>query len=237
MSADDIREVQDEVVEDTKQKYRLTKIEEDGDDPAKPFKKMGGKGGGDGDDDDGGLGDLGGGGHGGGGGGGGSLPDLDDLGDEGEDEAGKEGDKGDEGDEGEKDTDKGDKSSDLNLKEVVGDLRDRSDRDQSGRDQSDRDQTGEKKAPAISEDPIGQLERSAVPKKKSEGKRKSALTHNFEGGSPLELKERTAPFVDTGMVESLSNFLKKTQTDTKQELLSENMGTGSKSMLDESQLL
>ena len=92
MSEDDIREVKDEVVEDAKQKYRFTKIEEDGDDPAKPFKKMGGKGGGgDSEDDDGGLGGLGGGGGHGGGGGGGSLPDLDDLGG---DEGGDEEDKG-----------------------------------------------------------------------------------------------------------------------------------------------
>ena len=252
MSEDDIREVKDEVVEDAKQKYRFTKIEEDGDDPAKPFKKMGGKGGGgDSEDDDGGLGGLGGGGGHGGGGGGGSLPDLDDLGgDEGGDEEdkGKEGEKGgdeeDKGKEGEKGGDEEDKGKEgeevpdlKKLKEVLVDPRDRSNRDQSGRDQSDRDQTGEKKAPNTTEDPLGRLERSAVPKKKSEGKRKSALTHNFEGGSALELKERTAAFVDTGMVESLSKFIKKTQAETKQELLSENMGTGSKSMMDETQIL
>ena len=236
MSEDDIREVKDEVVEDAKQKYRFTKIEEDGDDPAKPFKKMGGKGGGgDDDDDDDGLGGLGGGSGGHGGGGGGSLPDLDDLGGD----EGGEGGEEDKGKEGEEDKGKeGEEVPDLKkLKEVLVDPRDRSDRDQSGRDQSDRDQRGEKKAPATTEDPLGRLERSAVPKKKSEGKRKSALTHNFEGGSALELKERTAAFVDTGMVESLSKFLKKTQPETKQELLMENMGTGSKSMMDESQIL
>jgi hypothetical protein len=233
LSEDDIREVKDEVVEDAKQKYRLVSIEEDGDDPAKPFKKIGGKGGEDDDGDS--LGNLGGshGGGGGGGGGGGSLPDLADLGvddEEGDKEKDKEGDEGDKGDEEDKD-----KVPDLkDIKEVIAtpDTRDRSDRDQS-----DRDQTGEKKAPAIAEDPIGRLARSATPKKKSEGKRKNALTHNFEGGSPLALKERTAPFVDTGMVASLSEFLKKTHAETKQELLNENQTTGSKSMMDEANIL
>ena len=72
MSEDDIKEVQDQVVEDAKQRYRFTKIEEDGDDPAKPFTKIGGGKGGGGDDDEGGLGglDL------GGGGGGGARPQL-----------------------------------------------------------------------------------------------------------------------------------------------------------------
>ena len=231
MSEDDIRDVKDEVVEDAKQKFRLNQIEEDGDDPAKPFKKIGGDKGG--DDDEGGLGDIGGGGHGGGGGMGGDLPDLDDLGgDEGE---GKEGEKGEEGEgEGGEETGGKEEPDMKKLKEVV-DVKDT--RDRSDRDQSDRDQTGEKKAPAISEDPIGRLERSATPKKKSEGKRTNALTHNFEGGSPLALKERAAPYVDTGMVKSLSEFLKKTQPETKQELLSENQKTGSKSMMDETQIL
>jgi len=235
MSEDDIRDVKDEVVDDAKQKYRLNKIEEDGDDPAKPFKKIGGGKGDDGDDE-GGLGDIGGGGggHGGGGGGmGGDLPDLDDLGgDEGE---GKDGEKGDEGDE--EDNDKGEKEEAPDMKKIkeVVDVKDT--RDRSDRDQSDRDQTGEKVAPAIAEDPIGRLERSATQKKKSEGKPKSALTHNFEGGSPLVLKERSVPYVDTGMVKSLSEFLKKTQPETKQELLSENQKSGSKSMMDVSNIL
>ena len=235
MSEDDIKEVQEQVVEDAKQRYRFTKIEEDGDDPAKPFKKIGGGSGGGDDDEEGGLGDLDIGGGGGGGGGGGSLPDLDDLGpDSGEEgEEGEEGDKDKEGDEKDKD-----EEPDLTkIKEVVGDTRDRSDRDQSGRDQSDRDQQGEKKAPNTTEDPIGRLERSATPKKKSEGKRKSAIVHNYEGGSPLGIRERATPPIDKGMISSLSDFLKKAQPETKKELLRENQLTGSKSMLDETQIL
>jgi hypothetical protein len=43
--------------------------------------------------------------------------------------------------------------------------------------------------------------------------------------------------VDKGMISSLSDFLKKTQPETKRELLRENQLTGSKSMMDESQIL
>jgi hypothetical protein len=227
MSEDDIKEVQDQVVEDAKQRYRFTKIEEDGDDPAKPFKKMGG-GGGKGEDDDegGGLGDLDLGGGGGGGGGGGSLPDLDDLGDEGE---GGEG----EGEEGEE----GEEEPDLKKIKEAKDVRDRSDRDQSGRDQSDRDQEGEKKMPNTTEDPLGANLLSPETKKKSEGRKASAIQHNYEGGSPLRLRERATPPVDKGMISSLSEFLKKSQSEVKKELLRENQLTGSKSMMDESQLL
>jgi predicted small metal-binding protein len=236
MSEDDIKEVKDQIVEDAKQKYRLTKIEEDGDDPAKPFKKIG-KGKGDGEDDEGGLGDIGDlGGGGGGGGGGGSLPDLDDLGDE-DEEGGEDKDKeGEEGEEGEDeeipDLKKLKESTSLAGKPI-------DDRDRSDRDQSDRDQTGEKQMPAIAEDPIGALSRHETPKKKSEGKPVSAISHNYEGGSPLRIKEvqKQKPHVDKGMIGGLAEFLTKTHGDTKKELLAEAQVTGSKSMLDPSNIL
>jgi predicted small metal-binding protein len=232
MSEDDIKEVKEQVVDDAKQKYRLTKIEEDGDDPAKPFKKIG-KGKGEDDDDEGGLGDLDiGGGH-GGGGGGGSLPDLDDLGDE----EGPEGDKDKEGEEGEEDKDE--EIPDLKkIKESTEEPR-VDDRDRSDRDQSDRDQEGEKKTPAIPEDPIGKLARTETPKKKSEGKPVSAISHNYEGGSPLRIKEvhKEKPVMDKGMIGGLAEFLTKTHGDTKKELLAEAQITGSKSMLDPSNIL
>ena len=50
MSDEDKQMVNDQVIEDTKQKYRLTSIEEEGNDPAKPVQKIGGdeiEGGGD----------------------------------------------------------------------------------------------------------------------------------------------------------------------------------------------
>ena len=212
MSEDDIEEVKKEVVDDAKQRYRFTSIEEDGDDPAKPFKKIGGKGGGDEDE----HGDLGIGGH---KGGGGKLPDLDDLGDEGGEGKDKEGGI---------DLGKGGDIEDL-VKETkeVKDAPDRSDRDQS-----DRDQTGEKRTPAMPEDPIGALERTAVPKKKSEGKRKSEISHNYEDGSPLALKEQNKPVVDGSMIGSLAEFLKKSHKDTEKELIRENQTSGSKSFMD-----
>jgi hypothetical protein len=91
--------------------------------------------------------------------------------------------------------------------------------------------------PNTTEDPLGRLERSATPKKKSEGKKVSAIAHNYEGGSPLGIRERATPPIDKGMISSLSEFLKKSQPETKRELLRENQLTGSKSMLDESQIL
>ena len=226
MSDDDIKIVQDEVVEDAKQKYRFTSIEEDGDDPAKPYNKIGGDGDGDGGDNkggyDGGLGDL------GGGGGSSKIPDLGDLGDLGGDKKG--GDKEKKGGLG-------------GLKETITpkkDLRDRSDRDQSG----ERDARSEH---PFGEDPLGQNEMDPEKKKKSEGKRKSEIGHNYEGGSPLSLKEMKHPILpakaianqalNPAMINSLSVFLKKTHEQTKQELLKENTTKESKSLLDESNIL
>jgi predicted small metal-binding protein len=236
MSEDDIQEVKEQVVDDAKHKYRLTKIEEDGDDPAKPFKKIGGKGKGD-DDDEGGLGDLDIGGGGGHGGGGGSMPDLDDLGGDEEGEKGEKGDKDTEGDEDLGDIEK-DLPDDLKKLKESTDVR-VDDRDRSDRDQSDRDQSGEKKMPAIAEDPLGALSRHETPKKKSEGKPVSAISHNFEGGSPLRIKEahKQKPVMDRGMIGGLAEFINKTHEETKKELLAEAKMTGSKSMLDPSNIL
>ena len=220
MSDDDIKTVKDEVVDDAKHKYRLVTIEEDGDDPATPFKKIDGGGGG----EKGGMGDLGGGGkH---SSGGGKLPDLSDLGGEGEN-----GDLGGEGENGEED-----KSPDLSdlVKEVK---------------VIQRDQSGEhdaRKQHPMTEDPLGQDAMNSDTKKNSEGKKTSAIAHNFEGGSPLKLREtklpmkkvyeHSRPLVDSSVITSLSSFLSKTIVDTKKELIKENK-SNNKSLLDESQLL
>lgn len=234
MSEDDIKKVKEEVVEDAKQRYRFNSIEEDGDDPAKPFKKIGGGKGGK-DDEEGGLGDLD---VGGGGGGlGGSGPDLGDLDD-------LEGPEGEEGGEGE--GEEGDKGPDLHLgdKEHKGKKKKPNKLKEYADPQKDRDQTGEHDARRdhpISEDPLGHNAMNADAKKNSERKKKSALAHNYEGGSPLSrLKETNKPVVDKDMITSLSEFLSKTQKDTKSELLTEDKAahpTGSKSMLDETQIL
>lgn len=227
MSDDDIKKVREEVVEDAKQRYRFMKIEEDGDDPANPLKKIGGKGdGGDDDDDSGGGIGLGGGGGGGGGGSLGGLGDIgdDDLGDLDDLEGGEEGDEGEKGKEGEED-----EEPDLkDLKEYA-------------HPEEDRDQSGEHKSDVRNEDPLGQHAMHENPKDNSERKKKSAISHNFEGGSPLgRLREIQKPNVDKGMIHSLSEFLSKTQKDTKQELLKESIESnpsGIKSLMDERNIL
>lgn len=230
MSDDDAKKLREEVVEDAKQRYRLTSIEEDGDDPAKPFKKIGGgdgDGDGDGGDDDGGgdLGGLGGGGsHGGGGGGG--LGDLGDLGDLDDLEGGEPGDE--EG--GEEDT--GEEKPDKKLKEVT-------DPEKEKEENRERDQSGRHKYDVRREDPLGANLRYPDKKKNSEGKPVSAIRHNYEHGSPL-MRELQKPTVDKGMITSLSEFLHKTNKDTKQEILTENMKNnpnGRKSMMDETNIL
>jgi len=223
MSEDDIKIVKDEVVDDTKQRYRLTSIEEDGDDPAKPFKKIGGKDK-DEDEDSGGLDDLDIGGGGGGGGGIGDLGDLDDL-----ENGGKED--GDEkGDEGDKDKNNDEEEEDLD--DLVKERK------------LERDQSGEHDAREqhpFGEDPLGDKEIHSHPKKNSEGKRKSDIIHNYEGGSPLHLREQKLKpkpkKVDSALFSSLAEFMNKTQKETTKELIKENHSTGSKSLLDEKNIL
>ena len=216
MSEDDIKEVRDQVVEDAKQRFRFTSIEEDGDDPAKPFKKIkpddddkegdgedGPDGGGGGDDDLGGLGDLG------------------DLGKGGPDDEG--GDKG-----GEPDLGGPEGGPEDLMKET----------------KVQRDQSGEHKASShpFGEDPLGSLENSSSERDNSEGKKKSAIAHNFEKASPLRLQENK-PFPQQKVrksdevIRNLAEFLKKTKRDTQKELIRENHSTGSKSLMDESQIL
>jgi hypothetical protein len=88
---------------------------------------------------------------------------------------------------------------------------------------------------------------NAKEKKNSEGKKKSAISHNFEGGSPLKLREVKSPIKkhdkntkqspDSSVIKSLSKFLSQTQQDTKKELIKENKMSGSKSLLDERNIL
>lgn len=54
------------------------------------------------------------------------------------------------------------------------------------------------------EDPLGANERNPKEKSRSEGKRKSAIGHNYEGGSPLSLGESTA---DNQTLEYLAEML------------------------------
>jgi hypothetical protein len=239
MSEDDIEKVREEIVEDAKQRYRFASIEEDGDDPAKPFKKIGGKGG---DDEDGDkdIGDLGGGGglgggmHSSGGLGGSDLEDMDKFGEDGpglddlaDIEGGNEEGEGDEDKETEDET--GPEKS-KNIKEYADPAKDR---DQSGEHDARRDHP-------MAEDPLGQDAMNANTKTNSERKKKSAIAHNYEGGSPLSrLHERNKPVVDGAMIKSLSEFLNKTGKNIKTELLNEIIrdNPNNKSMMDESNIL
>jgi uncharacterized membrane protein YgcG len=244
MSEDDINIVKEEVVEDAKQRFRFNSIEEDGNDPAKPFKKIskgGDGGGGDGDEGGGGDFDLGGG---GGGGGGGLSGGLGDLGDEfdGPDDEGKpegEGGKGDEGEGSPEDEDEEDLEDLVKEDTSAIDDRDRSDREQV------RDQSGRHKSDVRKEDPLGHNLMNSKPKSNSEGKPVSAISHNYEGGSPLKLQEiknkRYKPDPKTVMksdtILKLSEFLAKSAADTRKELIKESYTTESKSMLDEKNIL
>lgn len=237
MSEDDIKEVKDQIVEDAKQRYRFSSIEEDGDDPAKPFKNIGDKG----KDEEEGEGgedlDFGGGGKGGGGGGGGSLKGLGDFGIEKGEGEGEPGEKGKEGEEEGPPGKGGENEPEEKPEDLVKETK------------LKRDQSGEHDARAqhpFGEDPLGHHELSSKTRKNSEGKKKSDITHNYESGSPLHLQEQTpikkstAPIkqnVNSDMIKNLSEFLKKTQPDTKKELIRENSSSGSKSMLDEANIL
>lgn len=252
MSEDDINVVKEEVVEDAKQKFRFNSIEEDGDDPAKPFKKIGGGGGG-GGGGKGGGGDFGGGG-GGGGGLSGGLGDLD-LGDEegdGDGEGGPDGEGDGEGggDDQNPDGEGGPESSDSKDEDDFEDLvkeetsvvddRDRSDRHQ------ERDQSGKHKSDVRNEDPLGHNLMKSKSKSRSEGKPVSAISHNYESGTPLKLQElyknnpyRSDPKVimKSDTILKLSEFLLKSSADTKKELIEESSKIGNKSMLDEKNIL
>ena len=208
MSEDDIKVVKDEVVDDAKQRYRFTSIEEDGDDPAKPFKKIGGGGGKDSEE---------------GGGGGGGLGDLGDL----EDLEDLEGGKGEPEGGGEGGPDLGGPPEDL-VKET------KTERDQSGEHDA-------RKQHPFGEDPLGDKELHSRPNKNSEGKKKSQISHNFESGTPLHLKEQKmkpqSKKVDVALFSSLSGFMNKTQKDTKKELIKESNKPGDSSLMDEHNIL
>ncbi len=227
MSEDDIEEVRAQVVDDAKQKFRFSSIEEDGDDPAQPFKKIGSgdKGEGGGGEDSGG-----GGGGGGGHGGGGGLPDLKDLEDLGGDEGGPV--LGDEGGEG-----------------GPGELKETKESKEAKKARENRDQTGDHKASddgAFGYDPLGDKELHEKPNKNSEGSPKSEIRHNFQDKSPLSLKENGFILkkdiipkrnVDSSLISSLSKFMSKSSKDIKKELIEEGKGDGSKSIMDERNIL
>lgn len=221
---DEIQTIKEQIVEDAKQNYRFSVIENDGDDPSNPFKKIGAGGKGESEGDgEGGVGGGGGGGLGGGGGGlGGGLGGLSDIGGGGEELKGNEDEESPEANAApdETDTETPDKKQkvggpeDLVKEEVI-----------------ERDQSGEHLASdhPFGEDPLGSKENVSKEKKHSEGKPKSAIRHNYEGGTPLKLTESNLDIVG-----GLSEFLKKSRQKINSELLTETKKT---SILDEKNII
>lgn len=217
LSDDDIKEVKRQIVDDVKERYRFSSIEEDGDDPSMPFKKIsGGMHGNDDEksDEEGGDEDFKDKDH--------DLGDIKNLGKE----PGAPG--GDEG--GEEPKLNGDKGSPADLVKEV-----RLDRDQSGEHKSTDHPFGE--------DPLGAKLLNPSEKENSEGKKKSEISHNYEGGSPLRLEQmhpnariNTKKMNHDDIISNLSEFLKKTHADVKKELIKESTD-GKISMLDEKNIL
>ena len=212
MSDDDSKEVKNQIIEDAKQRYRLTRIEEDGDDLANPFKKIGSKekenADGNGKDEFGGS-DMGGIGKSGKSGGLGGLAGMKDTNDK----------KDTENPETDKEIPTGEKNS--NPEDLVKETK-----------EEVRDQSGEHKATdhPFGEDPLGYNAINPKLKDRSEGKKKSEISHNYENGSPLSLGERKLTKSDFELISNLSEFLSKKTSDIKCELIHEN--GDSKSMMD-----
>ncbi len=218
LSNDDSEELLDQIVEDSKQVWRFKSIEEEGNDPAKPFQKIntnaegGGPGGG-------GLGDLGGGGPpidlggpgelGGGGPepGGGALPPLQEV--------------------------KIKANVNHSKWTQMNELEDSGSMDEGhgehAEDYERPSQEGEHDARSqhpFGEDPLGDLENNSKPRKGND-----SLTPKWAKNSPLSLEtlERS------NLLQSLSSYLKS--KSEKKELIRESINSGSKSIMDESNIL
>ena len=222
LSNDDSDELLDQIVEDSKQVWRFKSIEEEGNDPAKPFQKInpaatvspGGElpelGGGIG----GGLPDLGGAGGElpelGGGPPGGGLPPLQEA-----------AIKGDVNYEKWKQMNRPSSKKTSDLEEVHG---------EHAEDYERPSQEGEhdaRKQHRFGEDPLGDLEINRKPRKGSD-----SLSPKWAKGSPLSLETLQR----SSMIKNLHSYLDKSKTE-KKELIREAKATGSKSMLDESNII
>jgi hypothetical protein len=223
LSADDSDQLLDEIVEDSKQMWRFKSIEEEGNDPAKPFQKInpnaegGAPPGGE-------LPELGGGGPGGGlpdlGGPGGALPEL--------------GAGGPVGGGGLPPLQEAKIQGDANhakwkqmVNENTGSLEE--EHGEHAEDYERPSQEGEhdaRRQHPFGEDPLGNLENNEKHRKGSD-----SLTPKWAKGSPLSLET-----LERGnLLQSLSSYL-KSKTE-KKELIKESRTTGSKSILDESNII
>jgi hypothetical protein len=217
LSSDDYEQLNDEIVEDAKQGWRFTSIEEDGNDPAKPFQKINpdaGEGGG----------------HGGDKGGPGGSPDLSDLGGPGDE--GLPGEPGGGGPSGEPEG-----LPPMNEVESVdtGSLVPEG-HGEHAEDWKRPSQAGQKKATDYSfgEDPLGNLENKAKTRPGSE------ITHKFKNNSPLSLDESKRRTLQTikgsKLLKDLQSYLDNSRSE-KKDLLKESEGSGNKSILDETNII
>ena len=214
LSKDDSDELLEQIVEDSKQMWRFKSIEEEGNDPAKPFQKInpnaeGGGPGGDlgGDMGGGGLPDLGGPGGELGGGGPGGLPPLQEA------------------------VQKGninyEKWKQMNRPHISEKSIDEG-HGEHAEDYERPPQDGEKKATdyPFGEDPNGMGINNEKPRKGS------VITPKWAKNSPLSLET-----LERGhLLKSLSTYLDKSKSE-KKELIRESKTTGSRSILDEKNII
>jgi hypothetical protein len=224
LSKDDSAELLDQIVEDSKQMWRFKSIEEEGNDPAKPFQKInpnaaaapGGEGGM--PDLGGGMPDL------GGPGGGASLPDLGSPGGGGGTEA----------------------LPPLQEAKVKGDVNhvkwtqmndsyENTGSVEEGHGEHAEDyerppQDGEhdaRKQHPFGEDPLGSLENKRKSRKSTD-----SLTPKWVNNSPLSLETLQR----SNMIKNLTDYLDKSKRE-KKELIKESKESGSKSILDETNII
>ena len=231
LSKDDSDELLDQIVEDSKQMWRFKSIEEEGNDPAKPFQKInpnaeGGPGGGGGELPElgggGGLQDLGGPGGGelpdlggGPGGPGGGLPPLQEA------ELKKAKVLGDVNYQKWKQMNRPSSKKTSGLDEVHG---------EHAEDYERPSQEGEKNARRdypFGEDPLGNGINNEKPRASTKG-----ITPKWAKNSPLSLETLQR----SDFIKNLTSYLDKSKSE-KKELIKEAAATGSKSILDEGNII
>jgi hypothetical protein len=222
LSKDDSEELLDQIVEDSKQVWRFKSIEEEGNDPAKPFQKINPKaeglppgGGGLPELGGGGLPELGGAGVGGlpelgppvGGGGAGVLPPLQEAKIKGDTNYAK-----------------------WNQMAINNTGSIEEEHGEHAEDYERPSQEGEhdaRKQHRFGEDPLGDLENKRKPRKSS-----NSLTPKWAKNSPFSLETLQR----SSLIKNLNSYLDKSKRE-KKELIKEATTTGSKSMLDEDNII
>ena len=227
LSADDSQELLDQIVEDSKQMWRFNSIEEEGNDPAKPFQKInpnaasspGGSMGGDlgglgGGGSLGGLGDLGGGGDLGGDlgglGGGGGLPPLQEA-----------------KIIGEVNHEKWKQMNRPPTKKTEGMEEGHGEHAEDYERPSQEGEHDARRQHPFGEDPLGNLENNRKPRPST-----TSLTPKWAKNSPLSLETLKRK----EFIKDLKDYLEKAGPE-KKELIRESEATGSKSILDEGNIL